>query len=281
MATSSANTSAHGFTTVNDPQRTVADVVFVPGLLGDPKDTWSNKVTGVFWPGDLATKLPQLRILFWRYKANVKEFFSMETKGDSYAKHAYDLLQDVLELRGRNSPRPLIFVAHSVGGIIVERALFKSNPLRKATTEVLFFGTPHREKEWKKFATNVAEAASKDCHPPVPRETPKLSKSDGKELENLGIWFEKLVSGLVPDKVEGLYWYSFYETAPTPYAKYDGLIVKKNSPSVQSVIQIPIAADHFNICRFDSLENYHYNYIVSILKYQEDLANVKALTDGE
>lgn len=52
--------------------------------------------------------------------------------------------------RELNNPRPIIFLGHSLGGLLIKQALInayhnpKYTPVRDATTGIAFFGTPHK-----------------------------------------------------------------------------------------------------------------------------------------
>lgn len=83
--------------------------------------------------------------------------------------HARNLLYE-LESKRRLAPdRHLIFVVHSLGGIIVKEALRRSevdpDPKVKkilySTTGIFFFGTPHRgSKDWASFGEGITKIAS-------------------------------------------------------------------------------------------------------------------------
>lgn len=73
----------------------------------------------VYWPGDLLpSECPQARILAWGYDTVVTKKFSAPTNKNSLLSHAKDLLFAL----GRERPtdRPIVFVAHSLGGIITK-----------------------------------------------------------------------------------------------------------------------------------------------------------------
>jgi protein SERAC1 len=73
----------------------------------------------VFWPGDLLPKeCPDARILTWGYDTIVtKHLTGAVNKSNVFAQG-----KNLLYALGRERPldRPLIFVAHSLGGIIVK-----------------------------------------------------------------------------------------------------------------------------------------------------------------
>jgi hypothetical protein len=168
-----------------------ADIVFIHGLQGHPLRTWSymkpNHLKGskaealkgifkrktkaslstgmeenieendsnavledVFWPRDL---LPQecgrARILTWGYNTIITKFYESTNKNNVFA-HAKNLLAALK--RERPESRPIIFVAHSLGGILVKEVLRRSsestqdslNDIVRSTSAVVFLGTPHR-----------------------------------------------------------------------------------------------------------------------------------------
>ncbi|RKK14475.1 hypothetical protein BFJ63_vAg11692 [Fusarium oxysporum f. sp. narcissi] len=105
----------------------------------------------VFWPADL---LPQnckkARILTFGYDTKITKFTSGPTNTNSIFSHGKDFLFSL----GREyvPDRPMIFVAHSLGGILVKEMLALSStsdtPTHKgvieSTAAVIFLGTPHR-----------------------------------------------------------------------------------------------------------------------------------------
>lgn len=106
--------------------------------------------TEVFWPRDLLPeKVPNARIMVWGYDSRIVSLSKTSTA--TTFDHAETLLCDIVSLRGHTEQRiPLIFVAHSLGGIIVKDALCTSRLVETsyktvlpATTAVAFLGTPH------------------------------------------------------------------------------------------------------------------------------------------
>ncbi|PCD31340.1 hypothetical protein AU210_010995 [Fusarium oxysporum f. sp. radicis-cucumerinum] len=105
----------------------------------------------VFWPADL---LPQnckkARILTFGNDTKITKFTSGPTNTNSIFSHGKDFLFSL----GREyvPDRPMIFVAHSLGGILVKEMLALSStsdtPTHKgvieSTAAVIFLGTPHR-----------------------------------------------------------------------------------------------------------------------------------------
>jgi hypothetical protein len=87
----------------------------------------------------------------------------------------YDIGNDLLvnlEAERRSEPsRPLAFVAHSLGGIVVKEALRRSHGFQmhqshlheiyQSTVAVIFFGTPHSGVNPRNFIHHIAERVIK------------------------------------------------------------------------------------------------------------------------
>lgn len=124
------------------------DIIAIHGLNGDPYRTWTDGETRLFWLGDLLPDdIPGARIFTYGYPSHLL----CSTSRARISDFAETLLAHVESRRVANDEqRPIIFVAHSLGGIVCKRALImaKENPayhdIVSNTIGILFFGTPHR-----------------------------------------------------------------------------------------------------------------------------------------
>jgi hypothetical protein len=106
--------------------------VFIHGLQGHPWQTWTHPKTitksnkeGVFWPRDLLCRdFPNIRILTYGYDSQVSRFFSATNQSGIFA-HGQKFLLALKRERLQASKRPLIFLAHSLGGIITKEVSYK------------------------------------------------------------------------------------------------------------------------------------------------------------
>lgn len=76
----------------------------------------------VFWPRDLLPRrFPDFRIFTWGYDVDIDHAFS-GTSTATVFQHAANLLSDLSDVRisSEAESRPLFFVAHSLGGIVVK-----------------------------------------------------------------------------------------------------------------------------------------------------------------
>ncbi|XXH00698.1 hypothetical protein Hte_007048 [Hypoxylon texense] len=132
------------------------NIVAVHGLNGHRENTWKAD-NGVSWLEDedmLPEKIPNARIFVWGYDAR--------THGNDYMSEAYlhqhgsQLVSELADERRLDgtSKRPIIFIGHSLGGIVIKSALIHSNathaghlshhrPVKVSTYGILFMGTPH------------------------------------------------------------------------------------------------------------------------------------------
>lgn len=99
------------------------DVIFVHGLTGDLKQTWTASKTletdGPFWPSWLANDLPHLNYFALGFPASL--FASWAKKEMDLYERAKSTLE-VLAAYGLGT-RPLIFSCHSLGGLLVKQLL--------------------------------------------------------------------------------------------------------------------------------------------------------------
>ncbi|KAJ5211396.1 Tetratricopeptide-like helical [Penicillium cf. griseofulvum] len=152
------------------------DFVFVHGLNPSgrndhPFQTWTHS-NGNFWPtAFLAEDIPYARIFVYGYNSNITQPQTMSTA--SIKDHANTLLNLLDMERGPQMgsvPPKVIFIGHSLGGLVIKQALLnaKEDPkytsIRSATSGLVFFGTPHRGAkavELGKIAAGVARFVSK------------------------------------------------------------------------------------------------------------------------
>ncbi|KAK2770541.1 hypothetical protein CKAH01_14664 [Colletotrichum kahawae] len=115
---------SNGITILHSPQFAVADVVLIPGLNGDPWDTWSctprsttgPATLGKFWPQTyLPRSLSDTRILTWGLKSD------RTCQLEYFVNQAPRLLKELSSARPLG--RSLIFVAQDEAGLLLKEVL--------------------------------------------------------------------------------------------------------------------------------------------------------------
>jgi alpha-beta hydrolase superfamily lysophospholipase len=94
------------------------DVLFVHGLTGTPKETWTN-ADGAFWPKWLCADLPGVSVYTLGYPASM--FGKWAKKEMDLHERAASMLEH-LAAHGIGK-RPIALVCHSLGGILAKEML--------------------------------------------------------------------------------------------------------------------------------------------------------------
>lgn len=170
MSSSSSKTQTHGllrmFSRQRHPKASVSEEADVDPIGSRGREVEARK--NVYWPKDLlAADFPMARIMTFGYNTKVTEGFQAANQGNIFS-HARDLLYALVAKRRKSANRDLVFIAHSLGGILVKEVLRRSeadpdptiNRIFTSTSGILFFGTPHRgSKDWASFGEGLAGVA--------------------------------------------------------------------------------------------------------------------------
>ncbi|KAK0704899.1 hypothetical protein B0H67DRAFT_363684 [Lasiosphaeris hirsuta] len=267
-----------GIRVLYSPSDAIVDLVFVHGLKGHRENTWSQGENGPPWPQTLLPrKMQNARVLTFGYDATPIAWGSGSSiSGNRIGDHSKNLLTAVAasRLEGKNQPhRPIIFVAHSLGGLVCKDALLaaRSSPeehLRRVfeqTCGVLFLGTPHSGAS---LAT-VAEKTARLLGPTTSKPNLKILKVLKKDSEVLGriqADFHALLQcrnaagkGELPIQVT-----CFYEELI--YPGLGDVIVSTDSAVLPGYTGIGIRAHHRNMARFASENSPGFGSVVSELQ---------------
>ncbi|KAK1830499.1 hypothetical protein QBC39DRAFT_410291 [Podospora conica] len=125
--------------------------------LLEPPETPAAPIPELYWPLDfLPSSCPTARVFTWGYHTLRVDNKPLPLQNDVFA-HATELLEELAAARAASNgaARPIIFIAHSTGGVIVKELLRLSElerdgPLKEiilSTSGVVFFGSPHRATE--------------------------------------------------------------------------------------------------------------------------------------
>ncbi|OAP53696.1 hypothetical protein AYL99_12136 [Fonsecaea erecta] len=227
------------------------DIVAVHGLGGDTFATWTHPESKKFWLRDfLPQQIPDARIMTFGYNA------------DAAFGHLLASLVDKRE-EPQEMQRPLVFIAHSLGGIVVKQALFQARlearyqTIKDATVGLIFMGTPHRGSDKAAYGKVLSNAAQFLSHRPPQRLLTAL-QTNSDVLLRLTTDFRFQL----PDYEV----YSFFEQRPLK--GHSSLIVEKHSALLETnhEEQIPVDADHRAMCRFATDQDVTYERVYKRVK---------------
>ncbi|KAI0113911.1 hypothetical protein GGR51DRAFT_556409 [Nemania sp. FL0031] len=247
-----------GVKVLHDCPDATIDICFVHGLTGDRESTWTHPMNSAPWPKTLLpSKLSRARILTYGYDAYVVRASVAST--NRLIDHANNLLHDLSSDRACSnaSSRPLVFVAHSLGGLVCKEAILISRnhpePHLRAifnfTTGIAFMGTPHRGSWMADWAR-------------IPASSIGLVKSTNESLLHILRTEDQLLQSIqarfwemIREQREGgrrLEVTCFYEELPLPVA---GTVVSRESATLDGYTSLSIHANHRNMVRFSSADD--------------------------
>ncbi len=210
-----------------------ADVIFVHGLGGHGRDTWTG-APDAFWPLWIFEDIKPVEVWTLEYPASIFGSANGSLVIANQAKQVLDLL--AAHSIGK---RPLIFVTHSLGGLLVKQLLRTAVELHKPAWEeiasntkgILFLATPHS-------GSSIASLASK--FPLVSRATAQIASNDPHLIE-LNDWYQQNAVAL------GFATHAYCETK----GYYGPIIVDKASanPGVVGCVVVEFDGDHSEISK--------------------------------
>ncbi|KAJ5607015.1 hypothetical protein N7537_003634 [Penicillium hordei] len=254
---STASCFPDGTRLLHDCSDAIVDICFVHGLTGDRDSTWTADGKSTPWPKTfLPSKLHRARILTYGYDAYITR--KVVASSNRLIDHATNLLNDLVTDRFacNASSRPLIFVVHSLGGLVCKKAILlsRNNPephlrdIFDSTKGVIFMGTPHKGAwmaDWAKIPASVFGLVKST-------NTTLLDvlKRDSQLLQSIQFDFLAMVRQLREDgrRFEVT---CFFEELPMPIV---GQIVSKESATLEGYTPLSIHANHRNMVKFRSTE---------------------------
>ena len=238
------------------------DFVAVHGLRGHPLKSFTDAETGCCWLRDLLpSSLPHCRVLSYGYGDLLSEV----------PVSLYDIARELLSALAaygheQATKRPRIFICHSIGGLVVKRALIEArlylstdiSDVYRYTIGLMFFGTLQRASSWA------------DSRPILP----KVLRAAGFLTVNQDLLHQvKLDSGVLNEINQGFSHLagksmligSFYETQPT---KPLGIIIDRSSAilNLTSEYCVSLKANHAEICTFKGPADANYRKVLNLVK---------------
>ncbi|KAF5548860.1 ankyrin repeat [Fusarium mexicanum] len=252
---------------IYEAQNTKIDIIAVHGLNGKAFKTWTQD--GKLWLADfLPLEIPYARIFTFGYDSRIA-FTGSASRVDD---HARNLLERLMAKRRQFSEKgPLLFICHSLGGIVVKRALAiahersrRYNSITRDTFGIMFLGTPHRGSDvafWGSLLAKLADVVT-------------LGSIRTQVLEDLKRKSDMLgaICTQFVERSESLHRiFSIYERQRTKGTS--GLVVEEDSAVIGLPNEVPISieADHRSMCKFSDMTSEKYQMVSDcILEMVED-----------
>ncbi|KAG4253017.1 hypothetical protein FPRO03_08466 [Fusarium proliferatum] len=252
---------------VNPPDADI-NICFVHGLTGDRTSTWTARGQPAPWPKTLLpSELPKACILTYGYDTYVVS--NSVASSNRLINHAMNLLTDLTnDRRHRNAlGRPLIFVVHSLGGLVCKEAILlsRNNPNRSRQDffthikGVMFMGTPHKGSWMADWSGIPAKALG--LVKSTNRSLLKVLETNNQYLESIHIRF---LSMMQEQRKAGrqLEVACFFEELPLSTV---GKVMSKESATFKGYNPITIHANHADMVKFGSMEETGFKRVVGEL----------------
>ncbi|PNG26213.1 alpha/beta fold hydrolase [Methylocella silvestris] len=220
-----------------------ASVVFVHGLGGHVYDTWRrNPDDDTFWPTWLAQDVRGITVYALVYGAPPSNWLGTAMPLQDRAVNILEVLLSEPALR----TAPIIFVCHSLGGLLIKQIMLdlerqkgrrpEAKELLECVSEIVFLATPHtgsRQGSWIDRLRFIA----------WPTSIARTLVANDPTLRAINVAYR----GLADDRRDILKHRIFYETRGTPA----GVIVDEASadPGLPGDPPVPVDADHILITK--------------------------------
>ena len=286
-------------------------VVFIHGFTGHPERTWTHKKgdpshkeqgndadavlepppkvrkinpfsssqsrggeshAPVYWPRHLLPQtIPYARALTYGYDTRLRHVLGAPPNKSTVYDMAWDFLVQ-LEAERRSEPtRPILFVAHSLGGIFVKEALRRAAGCQQhhehlqhvftSTAAIVFFGTPHGGADPRGFLQRVAQRVIQAAGVSVNENVVNTLLPTSERLKELRDEFNPVAQR------QNWIIHSFQEDVGINFLNGEKVV-----EDTSSCLQLPgiettqhISRNHMDMCRFTGANDLEYKKVAAAL----------------
>ncbi|KAH8911297.1 hypothetical protein BR93DRAFT_965102 [Coniochaeta sp. PMI_546] len=263
------------------------DIVAVHGLNGGALSTWTTE-SGSCWLNDpqfLPKHVKNARILVWGFNADFTSLTGGRPTKDRIHHHAHTLVANLAADRRLSgmADKPIIFLCHSLGGIIVKRALTYAQTrtsykvshdysIFSCTYGILFFGTPHHGSSAATYLNYIKKLGAIATGGKMSRsDLVNALETESETLQNITDYFVPIMRNFSI--------FFFWEQDPTPFPGRLGsaYIVTRESaaPTYDDTERAAIAADHRGMVRFETPKSQGFRLVAdALIRYCDDAPDV-------
>lgn len=250
-----------GLNLLHSPSDPLIDFIFVHGLGGGSKKTWSKTSSLThYWPQEWLPKDPA----FKNVRIHSFGYDSDWVKGKDNCLNIHHFGKSLLGEISTSpylseSNTPIVLIGHSMGGLVIKKAymLARQGTGYETLTErfhtIYFLATPHRGSDSAKLLNNILHIAySSRAYVADLERGSEAIQSINDEFRNystdIGLW-------------------SFYETQKLKIGLLSTLIVDPDSATLgyREEKQMPMNADHRSICKFETPTDPNYIFLRNAL----------------
>ena len=237
-----------GLNLLHSPSEPLIDFIFVHGLGGGSRKTWSrtSSVTH-FWPQEWLPKDPafkNVRVHSFGYDSDWVKGKHNCLNIQHFGKSLLGEISTSPHLSNANTP--IVLIGHSMGGLVIKKAYMLAREsaayetLTKRFHTIFFLATPHRGSDSAKLLNNLLHIAYS-------------SRAYVADLER-GSGAIQSINDEFRNYSADIDLWSFYETQKLKIGLLSTLIVDPDSATLgyREEKQMPMNADHRSICKFET-----------------------------
>jgi len=244
--------------------RFTCDIFFVHGLGGGPTQSWVHPSTRRIWfqdllPDHVADEQLGINARIWTFGYNAGLASSARASIYDYSRQ---LLNRVNGVRDGHEHHKIIWICHSLGGLVVKWALIEAQinllyrSILESTVGIVFLGTPHQGSNAASFATILARIAERTLLVRPPTELLRTLTRDSDVLDQSWRQF--------PNICQHIKICSFYETLTMGR----NIIVERSSAltNMPGEEQCALNANHSDLCKFSDHNDQNFVVVCDAIK---------------
>lgn len=248
-------------------------IVAVHDVHGDSLESWTHPQTGANWLRDfLPEHIRVARVLTYGYNSTSAALFSNDAP-DAVRGMAESLVQELRANRqfSRALRRPIVFVCHGFGGVLVKKSLLYSSTrtatkvvhlwdMYISTFAIIFLGTPHGQ-------TNKANWLELDAMARGLRPSSTLLSSRSKYAEMEDAPLPSSIDSEFSPLIKQFHMFFFWEELPTAFGSRLAFLVDRKSaaPKLDNVEAAGIHATHVDMARFSTKASSDFRTVIAAL----------------
>ncbi|KAI1364366.1 hypothetical protein F5Y08DRAFT_214267 [Xylaria arbuscula] len=262
-----------GLTTLFEPDgQAVADIIFVHGLNGGSRSTWTKGSQNSYWPQDWLSRdeaFQDVRVHTFGYSSGLNRESILNIS--DFATNLLACVYHCPVMASQTSSR-IIFVGHSMGGLVIKRACILAHQIPEYDElagrihAMFFLATPHQGAGIAQLLNRFLALAG-----PRPFVDDLIPQSD--MLQTINEEF--------PRYSDALQLFSFFESQPMYYGIGKGLIVERHCAvmSYANERRTYLDANHRDVARFSTPKDPSYilvrNALATTIEAQRQSFNTK------
>ncbi|KAH7308422.1 hypothetical protein B0I35DRAFT_380188, partial [Stachybotrys elegans] len=244
------------------------DLIAISGLGGHAFGSFKERNGPFMWLRDaLPLDFPSARILIYGYDTGLIQSSSFQNLTDL----GKVLEIDMKGIQNHGQPRPIFFIGHSLGGLVIKETIVKLKEdlgeegasILKLTSGFLFFGVPHQGMAIESLVPLVKDYPNRSLLESLNKNSALLHRLDNEFHHAFGKNHPRI--------------FSFYETemSPTAIKTADGkwelsgspkVLVDVSSATYGSKKQHPINRNHSEMVKFSNQYDEIYTRVRTLLQ---------------